>query len=297
MRRFFKIAAIVLCLCCSIGVIAVALYQPPKVSDFGIFAELRSFTISQLQRFGAVKRPVSDEFTTFVLTLSFPYTKLFGGKRIGVPLESYESDRIIAATISQFEIPVGSGYYRDFTFNLRPRYPYKAPVFHIDFMKPSPGVPGLCSMDFFNVDPETINLEAFFGDTLPEIRKAMELVASYQRTPQQGRGKITAYLDRWKSPYRMELQEPKTDDEQVRKRYYTAVAQAYNIALSAYLTSLQRLVPDPAFTQRHRDMTRGFVQALYTKDFAVNMGKKIFKDAFDKYWKEGFWALEKDMVY
>ena len=36
----------------------------------------------------------------------------------------------------------------------------------------------------------------------------MELVEKYQRTVEQGRGKITAYLDSYKSKYRMELQEP-----------------------------------------------------------------------------------------
>ena len=79
---------------------------------------------------------------------------------------------------------------------------------HIDFMKPSTGLPGLCSMDFFDVDPENLNLETFFGPDLDSVKKAVELVEKYQRTIEQGRGKITKYLDPWKTKYRMELQEP-----------------------------------------------------------------------------------------
>lgn len=290
---FLKILGAVVLIVILVALIFVAIYQPPRVSDFGAFADLRTFTKTKLGEYGAQRRAISDEFKDFALTLSFPYSKLFGDRKVGVPLESFESDRIVAATISQFEIPAGSGYYRDFTFNLRPRYPYKAPVFHIDFMKPSLGVPGLCSMDFFNVDPETINIDSFFDDTLPEIRKAMALVEKYQRTVEQGRGKITQYLNPWKSPYRMELQEPKTKDEQVRRRYYETVAEAYKIALSAYLKSLYRLSPDNAYAGKHEEKTRRFVRTLYEKDFAVSMGKKIFKDDFRKYWQEGFWNIDR----
>jgi hypothetical protein len=260
-----------------------------------VYANLRSFTISLMQEYKTTERPITGEFKDFSMELAFPYSKLFGGKYLGIPLVSYESDRISAATISQFEVPPKSGYCRDFTFNLRPRFEFKAPIMHIDFMKPSTGLPGLCSMDFFDVDPENINLETFFGPDLDGVKKAVELVEKYQRTAEQGRGKITAYLDSYKSKYRMELQEPVTTDEAVRKQYYETVGEAYKLSLTAYMKSLYRLQPDPGYAKRHEEKTRAFVQALFDKDFAVNMGKKIFKDNFKKYWIDGFWNLQIDM--
>jgi len=276
-------------------IVVIAFYQPPRESDFGVYTNLRNFTVGLLKQYQARERAITEDFKDFSLKLAFPYSKLFGSSTVGIPLASYENDHITAATISQFEIPPRSGYCRDFTFNVRPHFEYRAPVFHIDFMKPSPGVPGLCSMDFFNVDPERINLESFFGDELSAIQKAMSLVEKYQRTVEQGRGKITAYLDPWKSPYRMELQEPKTKDEEQKRHYYETVGEAYKLALTAYIKSLHRLAPDPSYAQRHEGKTRELVQALYIKDFAVNMGKKIFKDSFKKYWIDGFWTVEIDM--
>ncbi len=295
MKRAFKIIGIVLLAIVIVAAIVIMAYQPGKYSDFSVYANLRSFTIALMQEYKATERPITQDFKDFSLALAFPYSKLFGGSDLGIPLASYESDRITAASISQFEVPPKSGYCRDFTFNLRPRFECTAPIFHIDFMKPSPGLPGLCSMDFFNVDPEKINLETFFGSELENVQKAMALVAKYQRTVAEGRGKITKYLDPWKTTYRMELQEPKTNDEQVRKQYYETVGEAYKLALTAYMKGLYRLQPDPSYAQRHEEKTRAFVQALYDKDFAVNMGKKIFKGSFKKYWIDGFWNVQIDM--
>jgi hypothetical protein len=150
-------------------------------------------------------------------------------------------------------------------------------------------------MDFFDVDPENINLEAFFGQELADIKKAMELVEKYQRTVEQGRGKITAYLNPYKTKYRMELQEPVTADEETRKAYYETVGEAFKLSLKAYLKSLYRLQPDPSYAKQHEERTRAFVQALYDKDFAVSMGKKIFKDKLKKYWIDGVWTVQIDM--
>ena len=295
MKKVFKAVGIILLIIIVVAGIFIATYQPKKYSDFGVYANLRSFTIALMQEYKMTERPITGEFKDFSLELAFPYSKLFGASYLGIPLVSYESDRITAATISQFEVPPKSGYCRDFTFNLRPRFEFKAPIMHIDFMKPSPGLPGLCSMDFFDVDPENINLEAFFGQNLDDVKRAMELVEKYQRTIEQGRGKITKYLDPWKTKFRMELQEPQTEDEAVRKQYYETVGEAFKLALTAYMKSLYLLQPDPGYAQRHEEKTRAFVQALYDKDFAVNMGKKIFKDKLKRYWIDGFWTVEIDM--
>jgi hypothetical protein len=268
--------------------IFVATFKPPKYDDFGVFNELKKFTLEQ---FAAAKaRPVD----TITINLSFPYSKIFGDSVMAIPLKSFETDRIAAASISQFEVPPGSGYFRDYTLNIRPNYNFKAPVFHIDFMKPSPGVPGLCSMDVFNVDPESINYEQFFGAEMANVKKALELVNQYQRTVEQGRGKVTKYLDPYKSPYRVELQEPK-GDEAVRKAYYQATGEAFKLMLSAYLKSLAALGPDPAYAARHEQKMKDMVTALYKNDVAINLGKKIFKDQFKKFWVDGFWNVQIQM--
>lgn len=292
MRKVFKIIGIAVLVVIIFAGIFIATYQPKQYSDYGVYSDLRNFTMSLMQEYKISPRPISPDFKNFIIDLGFPYSKLFGGSKLGIPLVTYESDRIAAATISQFEVPPQSGYYRDFTFNLRTHYPYKAPIFHIDFMKPSPGLPGLCSMDFFNADPETIDLDIFLGPEIEQVEKAMALVEKYQRTAEQGRGKITAYMDHCKSKYRMELQAPDAVDEQATKEYYEAVAEAYKLAVTAYLKRLYSLGPDLNYAQRHETKVREFVQALYDNDFAVKMGRKIFKDKFKKYWMDGFWAVQ-----
>lgn len=268
-----------------VAVIFVATFKPPKYEDFGVYNDLKKFT---LEKFAAAKaRPVS----TITLHLSFPYSKIFGSAVLALPMKSFETDRIAAASLSQFEVPPDSGYFRDFTFNIRPNYAFRAPVFHIDFMKPSPGVPGLCSMDIFNVDPEMINYETFFGSELANVKKALAMVAKYQRTVEQGRGKITKYLDPFKSPYRVELQEPK-GDEVARKQYFQTAGDAYKIMLTAYLNSLAALAPEPAYAERHEQKIKKMVTALYENDVAINLGKRIFKDQFNTFWMDNFWNVQ-----
>ena len=286
--KALKIIGILIALIIVGVAIFVATYKAPQFDDFGVYNDLKKFT---LEKFSTAKvRPVE----TFNLKLSFPFSKIFGSDVIALPLKSFETDRIAAASISQFEVPPNSGYFRDFTLNIRPNYNFKAPVFHIDFMKPSPGVPGLCSMDVFNVDPETINYEKFFGAEMENVKKAMSLVAQYQRTVEQGRGKITKYLDLFKSPYRIELQEPK-GDEAARKAYYQTAGQAFKIMLTAYLNSLAALSPDAAYAARHEQKMQAMVLALYKNDVAINLGKKIFKSQFKKFWQDSFWNVKAEL--
>jgi hypothetical protein len=286
--KALKITGIVIAVIVVVAGIFIATFKPPKYEDFGVYNDLKTFTLGKFAF--AKARPVE----TFTLKLSFPFSIIFGNDVIALPLKSFETSRIAAASISQFEVPPNSGYFRDFTFNIRPNYNFKAPVFHIDFMKPSVGVPGLCSMDLLNVDPENINYEYFFGVELPNIKKAMALVAKYQRTPEQGRGKVTKYLDPFKSPYRMELQEPKGDEAE-RKAYYQAVEQAFKIILTAYLTRLAAINPYPAFAARHEQKMQEMVLALYKNDVAISLGKKIFKDQFKKFWLDGFWNVQVEL--
>ncbi len=112
----------------------------------------------------------------------------------------------------------------------------------------------MCSMDFFNPDKDNIPLKEFLGEELENIQKAITLVERYQRTVEEGRGKITGYLDPYKSEYRCELLEPQTDDEALREKYYTTVEKALN-CFHAYLTALH-MSATPGYAQAHEEKTK-----------------------------------------
>lgn len=297
MKKTLKIIGILALLVVGALAIFILTFKPPQYSDFGVFAGLRSHVIATLKDYRATERPITQDFREFTLSLSFPFNKIFGSDVIAVPLLSFESDTLGVATISQFEVPPGSSYYRDFTLHVRPQYGLRAPVFHIDLMKPAPGTPGMCSMDFFNPDSTNISLEAFFGEELAKIRQALTLVERYQRSEEEGRGKITRYLDPYKSEYRCELLEPQADNEALREKYYTTAEEAFKLFFHAYLKSLHKLEPDTGYAQTHEDKTKDLVKLFYENDFAVSLGKRVFKEDFKKYWLDGFWnvqvALEK----
>jgi hypothetical protein len=293
--KVLKIIGVLLLIVIAGAAIFIMTYQPKKYSDFGVYADLRSQVLTVLKEYKATERPITQDFKDFTLNLSFPFNKVFGNDNVGIPLASFETDRISVVTISQFEVPPKSGYCRDFTLNIRPRYEYKAPIFHIDFMKPSPGVPGLCTVDFFDVDKENINLEKFFGSQIGEVKKALSMVEKYQRTAEDGRGKITKYLDPWKSLFRVELKEPPTQDETVRKEYFATAQAAIKLLLTAYLKSLYNLQPDPGYAKQHEEKTKELVLALYKNDVAISLGRRIFKDQFNKYWLDGFWNVQVEL--
>ena len=147
--------------------IFIATFKPPKYEDFGVYNDLKKFTLDQ---FAAAKaRPVE----TFTLKLSFPYSKIFGSDVIALPMKSFETDRIAAASISQFEVPPGSGYFRDFTFNIRPNYAFKAPVFHIDFMKPSPACRACARWMFSMLILKPSIMKSFSAAEIENVKKAM----------------------------------------------------------------------------------------------------------------------------
>lgn len=295
MKKVFKIIGVIILLIIVAITTVIITYQPKKYSDFDVFTNLQNQVLVLLQMYGARERAVSQDFKKFSLHLSFPYSKIFGSSEIGVPLQSFQNSKIAAATITHFEVPARSSYYRDFTLHIRPQYGLKAPVFHIDFMKPMLGTPGLCIVDFFNVDRENISLEEFFGEELENVKKALSSVEKYQRSEKEGRGKITVYLDPYKSPFRYELKEPVTDDETIRKEYYQTVEEALRLLFPAYLKSLHKLEPDEGFAQRHEEKTKELMQLMYKNDVAINLGKKIFKEHFKHYWLDGFWNVEMEL--
>ncbi len=290
MKTVLKIIGIGIIALIVIAVVFIMTFEPEKLSDYGEFDKLRSQMLGLLQEHNAAERPITKEFATFSLDLAFPFNKLFGCNLLGIPLKAYSNDTLATATISQFEIPAGSDYYRDFTLNIRPRYGVKAPILHIDFMKPAPGTSGLCIMDFFNVDKENIPYETFFGSDIDTIKKALAMVEKYQRV--EGRGEITKYLDPFKSPYRFELTEPKAENDAEREAYYHTVAEAIRMILPVYMKKAHSAEVDPTYAARHKEKSKELILGIYQNDFAVNMGKKIFKDSFKKYWRDGFWNVD-----
>ena len=121
------------------------------------------------------------------------------------------------------------------------------------------------------------------------------MVQQYQRTLEEGRGKITAYLDPYKSSYRFELMEPKTDDEAVRREYYQTAGKALELVFPAYFKRLHSLEPDPAYAPRQEQKTKELIGQIYSKDFAVSMGRKFFKEHFNRYWLDGFWNVQVEL--
>jgi hypothetical protein len=291
MKRLLKIVGALLLLIILAVVIFIVTYQPKEYDDYNVFTDLREQVIALCKEYVVAERPITQEFSTFTLELSFPFNKLFGSSVIAVPLKSFQNDTMSVA-ISQFQVPPGSSYYRDFTLHIRPQYGIKAPVFHIDFMKPSLGTPGLCSMDFFNPDPDVISTRDFLGEGLPSIQKALALVEPYQRTKEEGRGRITAYLDPYKSEFRLELVEPAAGDEAQRRQYYATVAEAVKLILPVYFSRLSSLEADASYAAIHEGKTKDLVMLFYKNDFAVSMGKSIFKKHFKRYWLDGFWNVE-----
>lgn len=290
MKKFLIFLGLAVFLVVLAGGIFIATFKPPKMTDYGVFAGLRVFVPEILRRAGAEEREISKEFEGFALDLSFPFNKMFGSDAVGIPLKAFSSEKIATATISQFEVPPGSGYYRDFVLNIRPDYSLKAPVFHMDFMKPSPGTPGLCTIDFFNVDKESITPETFFGEDLEKIKEVYQGVSRFQRTVAEGRGKITKYLDPYKSEYRMELKEP--SDEAARKAYFETAEKAVKTLLPIYVRRVNACQPVKKYAERHELHMKKLVRAIYRNDFAVAMGKRMFKASFQRYWLDGFWAVD-----
>ena len=292
MKKFFKIVAALLVLIIIVVGIFIATYKPKRVTDFGRYAELALWATELFEKQDMQKRPVSEYFENFYLDLGFPFSKIFGSSKQGVQVISFENAPLSVATVSMFEIPPGSGYYSVFTLNLVPRYGYRAPIMHVDFMKPGAGVSGMFIMDFFNIDSDKISYEEFFGEDITTIKKALAKVEQYQRTEEQGRGKISRYLDPFKSPYRIELSEPKTDDEEVRRAYYTAAYEALKMVLPVYLKRISMVQQDQSYAAAQEQKMNILIEELFAKDFAVKMGKNIFKEHFSKYWAEGFWNVE-----
>lgn len=226
-----------------------------------------------------------------------PLLKLvYGSARLQVYLQSYESDKIAVGSISQFEVPPQSGTYTDCAFVVRPVASIGAPFMHGDARASMAGSDEEFSMDFYNYDNESIDVDTFFGaEQLAKISQAMALVAQYQipeldAKGERDRGHLTAYLDPYKSPYRLELAAP--EDESEHTAYITAVQQAFELYQDAYFAALDNATRDNdgVTVQSRATAAASFMSLIEAEDIAVALGRLQFgKKDFPLYFNEGFW--------
>ena len=103
--KVVKIIGIVLLLIIIVIAIFIATFKPKEYTDFGVYTNLRNYTIDLLKQYGANERPITQEFSDLAIKLSFPFNKLFGNDVIAVPIKSFQNNRMGVATISQFQVP------------------------------------------------------------------------------------------------------------------------------------------------------------------------------------------------
>jgi hypothetical protein len=111
----------------------------------------------------------------------------------------------------------------------------------------------------------------------------------------KGFGELTPHLDEFKSPYRLEILEPRGVSEKEKRAYFAAAYQCFRVYAAVYLESLAAARPesDPEKIEQNRAGIREFVDILYKEDIAVKMGKMIFPPRdFDRYFLTGFWGVE-----
>ena len=267
---------------------------PPP--DYKIYQNMGAYMKDKLVDAGAtVRTDMPDKFKPGV-----PYKKdlkglirlVFGSSQLQVYLQSYESDKIAVGSISQFEAPPGSDNYTDCAFVVRPAASIAAPFMHGDKRAPMAGSSDELSMDFYNYDNDTINVDEFFGAAqIAKLNQGMALVAQYQKTGED-RGHYTTYLDPYKSPYRLELTAPETDNEPARKAYFDAVLQAYELYQDAYFAALANAEPDTATAtiDARKTAAAAFINLVETEDTAVKLGKLLFGTTdLPLYFNDGFW--------
>jgi hypothetical protein len=61
--------------------------------------------------------------------------------------------------------------------------------------------------------------------------------------------------------------------------------------MDAYFVCLERLEPeeDEGLIEGNKQGTDTFIDTVYDKDIAANLGKELFGDDFDSYFLDGFW--------
>lgn len=273
----------------------------PPVPDYDLYENMGKNMKEKLEAAGAtVRTDMPDKFAPhveYIKRLNPLLRLVFGSGKLQVYLQSYESAKIAVGSISQFEVPPESGNYTDCAFVVRPAASMGAPVMHGDARAAMSGSDEEFSMDFYNYDNDSIDVDKFFGNAqIAKLNEAMALVAQYQipeldEKGERDRGHLTAYLDPYKSPYRLELAAPE-DNETAREAYANAALQAFNLYQEAYFAALAAMKADneTAVVEERKDAIDAFIDLFEAEDTAVKIGRLLFgKKDFPLYFNEGFW--------
>jgi len=265
--------------------------------DYKIYQNMGAYVKAKLIDASATLRTdMPDKFknpeTQYIKTLKGIVRLVFGSKTLQVYLQSYASGKIAVGSISQFEVPPGSGTYTDCAFLVRPAATIGGPLMHGDKRAAMAGMADEFSMDFYNYDTATIDMDKFFSsEQIAKLNEGMALVKDYQITGDD-RGKYTAYLDPYKSAYRLELKAPKTTDESVRKAYFDAALQAFELYQDAYFAALANAAPDNDMTSiaSRKAAFDTYFNLVKANDTALKLGNLLFgKDDIPLYFNQGFW--------
>lgn len=287
-----RLAAIVMVL--AVTLLLNSCIKPPE-EDYNLYEDMRVYLQEKLNEMEgiAVREDIAEYYDNKVLKLSLIPRLVFGSKQLEVHVYSYESAAMAVASISQFEVPPDSENFTDVAFTIRPKANLRAPFMHGDALKGMAGMDTSFSLDFWNVNQDAIDWETFFGDQIEKLDQGHALVAPYQRTGED-RGKYTQHLIPYKwEDYRIEIEEPDTDDENERKAYYDASLAAFKLYTDAYLISLARLEAeaDAALIDGTTEGTDEVIQVLLEEDAAAQLGQLLFgnEDEFEKYFLDAFW--------
>ena len=291
MKFFKKPALVMMVFLCTITLTTCTSLSPEETLYLNEMREYAQQRLGQVE--GITERDNYTDYENHILGPNPLFLLLFAGaNELHLPVFPYESDRISTACMSQFESPPDSSIFWDFAFVVRPNANLRAPIMHGDAGGVGGATPSF-SMDFYNVNPDHVSVDDFFGDQLDKITQALALVQPYQRTGED-RGKWTPHLEPYKSGYRIEMEEPEDANDAEKQAYTVAVVEAFKLFYDAYLSSLEEnILPedDPALIQGNKAGADEIINLLYEEDFVAQMGPRLFKDqdAFDKYFLDAFW--------
>ncbi|MCU0692536.1 MAG: hypothetical protein MUF54_14140 [Polyangiaceae bacterium] len=262
-----------------------------KPPDYGMLLAMRQQLVRVLEASGAERRDLRRDFAGHARRLPLPLPLVFGTRKLKIHFDSYQSKSLAVASYSQFEAPPESGSFTDFAFQLRPVSQVTAPLLHGEALRPMPGNRGMFTADLYNTSPGWLDLTSFVEERCPAWLQAIEIVKPFQKTKAQGRGKFTRHLEPYKSPYRIELAEPRVDSGE-HKPYFEAVGKAFEAIIRGYLDALDRMpeTMDPKPIASNEQGFDRFFDTLCRKDFAVKMGRFLLKRDFDAYFHQGFWG-------
>lgn len=240
---------------------------------------------------GSQTRAVADLFNEKVYPLKGITVLAFGESELQLLLSSYESDVMVNAAISSFEVPPESDIYSDCAFVIRPNANLRAPMMHGDGLKYMAGMGGKLSMDFYSVNPAIDNdtIDDFFGAETVNLKTALALVQDW--VPVGEPSTYTKHLDPYKTKYRLEIKDPGRDNATAIQRYTAAAYEAFTIYVDSYFRSLNSLTAEDNETliQINTTGTNTFIQNQVDYDFVYKMGGWILGDDLDTYFLDAFW--------